>query len=122
MREKAGKFLGKGKLRNVYEHKDNPEWAIKISHRPTGGKNKKEHWLWHNAPPHIKKWLVPVIDISECGQFLVVEKGEPVTQSEVPKFRQWDGFRDTKKALNWVRIKGKVLLADYHIYDKNRLF
>ena len=122
MRNLRGKLLGCGRERSVWEHRENPEWAIKMSHRTHDGKsNREEYWLWHNAPENVKKWLVPVVEISDCGLYMTVFKGEAVKAKDVPKGLP-AGFVDARKALNWVKVKDKVLLADYHSYDKSCLF
>ncbi len=122
MNKLIGKFIGAGWHRAVFIHKKNPTLVIKVAHRHlTGERNRMEWEVWHNAPAYIKKHLVPCVEISDDGIYLVCERGEAV--SEIKKyphaFRKSRG--DTKTPTNWVKIDGKLLLADYahgDIYNK----
>ncbi len=122
MNELIGKYIGAGYHRAVFAHKKDPTLVIKVAHRHLSGHRNRMEWeVWQKAPEYIKKHLVPCVSISDDGVYLVCKRGDAV--QKIKKYPR--GFRksygDTKTPTNWVKIDGRLLLADYandNIYNK----
>ncbi len=104
------KVVGCGVSRSVWKTPDGR--AVKLAHRfDNGAANRIEWVIWHHAEPELKKILVPPISIHENGIYMVVTLGDPIRKNEVPK--NIPPYLTDVKTANWVRIAGRVLLADY---------
>lgn len=115
------KLLGRGGHRIIYLHPDNPEWVIKESCKKIDNKfdnryNKHEYGTWVLAKEHnIEFWLVPCINLSTCGNYLVQLRGEPCPDDRVPPqllLPEWLRH-DTNLARQWVLINGHPKICDY---------
>jgi len=109
MKNLVGKIITYGRTRYIYEHKFNNKYIIKYNPRILT--NKTEWYVWKNCLQY-RKILVSCIDISDCGQFLVMLKGNKLEiDDKIPKTPK--GWMDVRKPSNFVKIKNKILLCDY---------
>ena len=97
----------------MFVHKTDKRLVVKVAHRHLSGENNRMEWeIYHNAPKHIRKWLVPPVSIHEKDAYMVCLRGKPVT--EIPREHPFkEVFHDMLLPENWVTIKGKPMLADY---------
>lgn len=66
------RLLGRGISRVVFEV---PSGALKIEPDPVPyGQNENEARIWNEAPPSIRRFLVPVLAASDDGRWLLMEK------------------------------------------------
>ena len=112
---RLGNEIGRGGSRICYALDDRPGYVVKIPH----GRNRKRHQynviegrIWSHAPDDLREWLVPVSSYCPNGEWLIMERGEPITDEQRPKSaHRW--LHDWRKVNNWVEIRGRVLLCDY---------
>ena len=104
---KFGRLIARGNCRAVY---DAGKYVVKVLHANVKGHNWREVRVW-NEREDLRPWLVPIIGITDDGKCLLTMKGKSVKRSQVPTTYP-ECLHDTG-ASNWVRIKGKVLFADY---------
>lgn len=115
---KAGRVLGAGKSRVVFELRGLPDFVIKIAHRTNAGEHNRDEWAhWKTASEDEKKWLCPCKAIYDNGIYLVQRRGEPVTKAQVAQALKrapcWVKNRDDKKHQNFVMLDGRVVFCDY---------
>ncbi len=113
-------LLGCGHHRSVWVHDMNPEEAVKVCHRFTGGEvNQKEWDIYHSVDDKTREQLIRPIAIADDGTWMITERAEPVTKKNkgAPDYIR-DIFRDHNKAANWGRVNGKMKLLDYHRLNK----
>jgi len=83
-KEVLGTLIGKGFYREVYDYIPDSRLVIKkIIPREKclhENKNEFENWSKLREVSVINKLLVPVIDISHCGRFLLMEKTTPLAE------------------------------------------
>ncbi len=109
------KPIGVGWYRCVFKHRTNDLYVIKVAHRHLDGRMNRMEWdIWNNASNDIKKWLVPCLQISDCGCYMVCKKGKPLR--DVPLDFPGSIMKlipDSNYSKNWVSINDIPLLADY---------
>jgi len=109
-----GGFIAKGSYREVYAHRDNPEWVVKVQRQPYYVSNSREFIIW-NTCFELRPWLVPVIAISCDKQHLIMVRGVSLKELKTtcPTRHQMPAcFEDTGTS-NWVMIQGKRRFCDY---------
>jgi hypothetical protein len=92
---KLGDKIGRGKWRVVYAHPNDTSLIIKVSDRvsldrfvikPNGDENPNLHeWLVWNTykSTDVGKLLCPCISISDCSQFLIMKRADPVSKNTI---------------------------------------
>lgn len=108
-----GKRLGGGYSRQVYECRLNTALVVKIE-RPGGmWQNIREHTTWEqiSCVKEAKKWLAPVLYISDCGTLLIQKRCEPIRTKELPK--KVPHFLTDFKKENFGLLDGRVVCFDY---------
>ena len=110
----AGKKLGNGITRWVFENKQDPTCVLKFE---VGSgdmfQNVIEWKVWEavRADRSLRRWFAPCVAISENGLVLIQKKVEPVGNrvrlKKVPDF-----LTDVKDA-NWGVYKGRLVCHDY---------
>ncbi len=103
----AGRRLGFGVYRDVYEFSFNDKYVIKVARNDDGrAVNLIERRIWSEIyMTPLEKWFAPVIDASPVGKYLIQERVEQLPKEqypeEIPAF-----FTDTKYS-NFGYLKGK---------------
>lgn len=70
-----GEKVGVGQSREVYIHRHNPDWVVKVEVSGKDFQNAHEWRLWHDLKEtDLKKWFAPCVDISDNGMFLIQER------------------------------------------------
>ena len=113
-----GKLIGSGGRRKVYEHQKIPGLVIKEQYRKHKDYNRREYEVYQilkEHHPELLDWVVPIVEISDCGLYLVQERGEHCYNSDVPKERDVPRLLrvDCSGNKNWVMHKGKPKLCDF---------
>ncbi len=106
-RPKYGRRLARGNCRAVY---DAGKHVVKVLFDTVKGHNWRELRVW-NECEDLRPWLVPIVGITADGKYLVTLKGKPVKKKDIPT--DYPACFHDVGAKNWVRIKGRVLFADY---------
>lgn len=110
-----GEELGYGASRTVYASRLNNNHVIKIASSDSYYfQNIIEHLLWRDAQgTWLEKWLAPVISMSSTGRVLIMERGKPISEREMPK-RVPAALIDDIKPENYVRLEsGRIVRCDY---------
>lgn len=110
----AGKLLGSGIGRNVYEFAPDPKrWVIKVENATKSFQNihEWEFWTCNEYAKDIAKWLAPCEMISPCGIVLLQRRADPITEKRMPKMIPTWATDD--KCENWGLIDGKPVMVDY---------
>lgn len=107
-------LIAKGGHRHVYTTED-PNIVVKIQ-QGEGRYNRSEWEVWVALKnTTFAKHLVPCIDISPCGMYLLQQRGTPLPDDMpvpdylLPRFLQ----HDTNLPRQWVMIDGQPRLCDY---------
>jgi hypothetical protein len=106
-----GKIIGSGSTREVFQHKQNVNWVVKVEEGGKSFANAIEWDTWLHANPELREWLCPCIDISPAGSVLIMQKAEPIRASELPK--KLPALFTDLKISNWGMINGKPVCIDY---------
>lgn len=122
----AGKLIGSGGNRRVYECRFNPELVVKLERNLSAKSwcNIQEATMWDAAGiadmgfrgDPFSKWLAPVKFISECGTVLVMERTYPLAKEKYPaKLPVWLSDFCYR---NYGRLKnGRFVCHDYGNMD-----
>ncbi len=124
MEELLGKKIGKGIRRDLFEHKKDDSLVIKALINKTDNHNILEMENWKNADEETRQFLVPCIEITYDGVYLVQKKGSPITSDGEFLYRKDlpPGFlrkikeytkRGKFKKKNFVYIDGCIKICDY---------
>lgn len=115
-----GDFINQGAHRDVYAHKYDDNLVIKKQKNKRKHHNKSEYLAYNEAKKFgIDHWLAPVIEISDCGGFLIQVRGEPVKSGERPKkVPKWLSCDNTGPN-QWVWINNRVVKCDF---DNNEYY
>ncbi len=106
----AGDRIGQGIAREVYVFKPDTRWVIKFELQRDGDFQNVTEWLtWTNAPPQVRRWLAPCIDISAGGRILLQARVTPLLKAPA-KHPRW---MDDMHLDNWGTYKGRPVAVDY---------
>ena len=121
-----GELIGKGNLRKVYQHSKDKTLVIKQLmwsevgvDRDFGFQNQNEYKVWNKATDKFKKVLCPVLDMTKCGEYLLMKKAVTLDfDFDLEKiYRIRDRFpefiMDDIHAKNVGFYKGNLVLIDY---------
>lgn len=114
-------MLGWGLHREVYEFLPDPTKVIKIARNEDGrAANILERKLFYDLlEGPIVKWFAPVYDCSVAGEFLIMQRAEPLPHEQYPK-KIPHFFTDTKYSnFGWIKGRGFVCidLASFNLYE-----
>lgn len=112
--------VGSGVSRDVYACTLNPEkWVVKVETDADGRfQNVAEHLVWEAAQymNDLKRWFAPVVNISDMGRWLVMERTSPVTLEELKrKVKQVPACFTDLKPSNWGKIGTRYVCHDYGV-------
>jgi hypothetical protein len=108
----AGKRLGSGYARTVYEHALDPTLVIKIETTAKSFQNVQEYDTWQEVKDtRFSKWFAPCMSISSCGIILIQKKAEDLHSINLPKMVP--EFLTDLHIENWGIYKGKPVCRDY---------
>ena len=113
MLDKLGKYIGAGGCRKVYEHKDNPEWVIKVAKSPRKVVANRSEWnVWQALKDTPEaKYLAPCIEISEDNKWLVQMKAKPATKVFRSEEVRW--WMKDFKLVNMGMLGDRLVFVDY---------
>jgi hypothetical protein len=106
-----GDLIGKGAHREVYQHRQCVNLVVKVEEGAKSFANAIEWDTWVHANPELREWLCPCVDISPAGAVLIMQKAEPLRESELPE-RIPALFTDLKIS-NWGLYQGRPVCIDY---------
>jgi hypothetical protein len=119
------RHLGSGVSRSVFEFGDGRVLKLSISPYLKYGANQCECGIWitEGATPAGSRWLAPVLDCASDGSWLIMERAEPASPSDVepiltgPSSHSHElaglGVEDWRHHGQWGRIRGDLKLVDY---------
>ena len=106
----AGRLLGRGVSRTVFECKFNPEYVVKVS-KPYDTQNATEARTWERFSdvPHVAKWLAPIAQQSACGRVIVQRRTRPLLKppAKIPH------YLGDLKVQNFGMLEGRCVAHDY---------
>lgn len=113
----AGKKLGSGVSRDVFECAFDPTLVVKSEDNARSRfQNQREWAVWQAVEQSkvISRWFAPCVAISYAGIWMLQKRTEPVTLKELRKAlpRVPLVFTDLK-AQNWGRLDGRIVCHDY---------
>lgn len=85
------KRIGTGSGREVFAIQGNENLVLKVAKNFEGIASNINEWqIWNSCQfgdfyLHLKQWLCPCEQISDCGQYLVMQKTKPVGIEMAPK-------------------------------------
>ena len=118
-----GDVIGKGSSRRVYQSRLFPNLVVKEARRPEfRGLNLQEAAMWNHAAPSMRRYLARVVDVSPDGQYLLMERTEPISKklhstTLIPNALLWDSHSgNTGRGV----ISGNIVFHDYaQNYESN---
>lgn len=111
-------LLGTGLSRQVYSCRLDPKrWVIKIDVNATGYfQNVCEYKVWESVEhiAYLSGYFAPVLNISDCGRFLVQARTQPVGIDELRKrLPKVPACFTDLKAENWGRLGKRIVCHDF---------
>ncbi len=112
-----GPVVGVGDWRVVFGVVGDPSLAAKLA-RPGGESHNLREWVrWETAGCDRGQWLAPAVELLGNGGLLLMGRGEPVCECDVPPRRTFPDYlrdiTDMCRPENWTRIDGHVVACDY---------
>ena len=109
----CGKWLGSGIHRAVYECALNDKWIVKIALGEDGRKMNliEDKISYELGECDLKKWFAKVIQVSEAGLLLIMEKAEMGRHKDYPK--KVPHFFTDLKYNNYGWIGDRFVCVDY---------
>lgn len=109
----AGKRIGSGIARTVYECNLDKTLVVKVEMRAQNFQNVQEweNWRWLKDVKKVASWLAPCVAISPCGIVLLQKRTKPVEKDELPKLIP--KFLTDTKVGNFGKLNGKIVCHDY---------
>lgn len=107
----AGKLLGEGCSRKVFEHRQDSSLVIKVEEGSTHHNvGEWDAWTaWGDEKPGL--WLAPCVALSPRGRVLLQRRVMPVALEDLPE--EVPGFLTDLKVSNFGRYQGRVVCCDY---------
>jgi hypothetical protein len=117
----AGRKLGSGIHRDVFECKIRDDLVVKVEIEPESGyrtfANVAEARFWNHFSdaPNIRQWLAPVRFISPDGRLLLQDRCRPATPDDLKRLpKKLPAFLCDRKFSNYGWTKaGKLVCLDY---------
>lgn len=108
----AGRELGKGVARRVFEFKPDPTLVIKIEDGARSFQNVAEWQVWEAVQfTRWARWFAPCYDIGSSGSVLMMKRTEPIPKGRLPK--QLPDFLTDIKPENFGLLDGRLVCHDY---------
>lgn len=113
-----GDFISKGSYRTVFDWKMRPNTIVKFCHANDCQANWNEYSVWEAMKDTVHaKWFCPVIDISPCGRFLLMEKARAITKDDKLPSKLPNFFTDIHTG-NFGYIGDKLVCTDYQFITR----
>lgn len=115
----AGQELGSGCYRTVYAYRPDPALVLKVATEGPEA-NVIEHALWREIEheKEFARWFAPVIDMSECGTYLLQRRVEFGRKTDYPK--QIPAWFTDLKCENFGWIGNQFVCCDYGSFYLSR--
>lgn len=110
MEKYLGLFIAQGKTRKVFVHKNHSGLVIKKAKRQSGINQNRNEWSFWTTQLKLRKYLMPCIEITDDGVYLLQIKGTPTNKHD---YRLTNIIKDSVKPANWVILHGQRKLCDY---------
>ena len=113
-----GDFINSGQSRIVFEWKFRPNTVIKFCKADDCQSNWTEYAIWESVKDTKNaKWFCPVIDISPCGRFLLMEKARAITNEDKLPKKLPNFFTDIHTG-NFGYIDDRLVCIDYQFITR----
>lgn len=110
----CGRFLGGGIARKVYIYRPDDTFVIKIAEDKGGQSHNIIEWKIWDELKQVKsasKWLAPIVDVSDCGKYLIMKRAERGRKEDYPKMVPH--FFTDMKYDNYGFIGKQLVCVDY---------
>jgi len=113
-----GDYIAGGSSRMVFDWKFRPNTVIKFCKADDCQSNWTEYAVWESVKDtKYAKWFSPVIDISPCGRFLLMEKAKEIKiEDKLPK-KLPNFFTDIHTG-NFGWIDNRLVCIDYQFISR----
>jgi len=113
-----GDYIGGGEYRLVFDFDLIPNTVIKFCSANDCQANWVEYSIWQSVKnTKNAKWFCPVIDISPCGRFLLMEKARKIKDDEKLPKKVPNYFSDIKRS-NFGFIGDRIVCTDYQFIGR----
>ena len=114
-----GDYIAAGMSRMVFDWKFTPNTVVKFCKAEDCQSNWNEYSVWQTVKDTKNaKWFCPVIDISPCGRFLLMEKARTITtEDKLPK-KLPNFFTDIYTG-NFGYIEDRFVCIDYQFISRS---
>ena len=113
-----GDYISSGMSRIVFDWRFRPNTVVKFCKGDDCESNWAEYSIWnHVKETPYAKWFCPVIDISPCGRFLLMEKCVPVEFNQKLPKKIPNVFTDIHRG-NFGWLNGKFVCLDYQFIGR----
>ena len=115
----AGRILGAGQFRIVYEHEHRDDLVLKFEPNSRSFQNIAEWDFWNDNKNNkrIARWLAPCEFISSCGIILAMKKTIKPQLADYPNMVP--EFLADLKRNNFGLYEGRLVAHDYGLYNVN---
>lgn len=109
-----GSKIAQGGSRTVYQCRLDPTLVVKLAPFSPYD-NRVESFIWNEAMflPEVKKWLSPIVAISDSGRIIIQKKTSPLEHSKYPK--KLPAFLTDTKYANYGMLDGNFVCHDYNL-------
>lgn len=122
----AGRLIGEGCYRKVFECKLRPELVVKVEEEPEDGYREfhnvaeAKFWKYNEQHTAVSKWLAPIIYSSPDG-FILLQKKVRMAHDTDELPRQLPAFLTDLKVGNFGWLGNQLVCIDYalHIHTPN---
>lgn len=113
-----GDFINRGQSRIVFEWSFRPNTVVKFCSADDCQSNWTEYAIWESVKDTKNaKWFCPVIDISPCGRFLLMEKARAITNEDKLPKKLPNFFTDIHTG-NFGYIDDRLVCIDYQFITR----
>ena len=113
-----GDYIASGMSRMVFEWSMRPNTVVKFCSADDCEPNWNEYAVWQAVKDtKAAKWFCPVIDISPCGRFLLMEKAQHIEPGQKLPKKLPNIFTDIHTG-NWGWINGQFVCIDYQFITR----
>lgn len=113
-----GDYIGGGEYRLVFDFDPVSGSVIKFCNADDCQSNWTEYSIWQSVKDTKNaKWFCPVIDISPCGRFLIMEKARAIKEDENLPKKLPNFFTDIKRS-NFGFIGDRLVCTDYQFISR----
>lgn len=113
-----GNFIAKGSSRTVFVWDMRPNTVVKYCHADDCEANWVEYAIWQAVKDtKSARWFCPVIDISPCGRFLLMEKARPIVKTDKLPKKLPNVFTDIHTG-NFGWLGSQLVCTDYQFIGR----